>query len=442
MSYYDNRLTGVIDNTEITFCSSENEFLFMPLSLERKAIDIPSPKGFIYGTTHGGNRVAINVNRDTFGLLGSARIKTPLYIYSELPAKELDISRFSKLIFSGGILNKLLSHKVLQNPFDERQKAIADREHYEEHYEFETDDFRCRLTIGTASFDAFDDNYLLFKNNTFLMMEFDKEQPIESIYTHYYNVNLLLSFMTHRTQNRVEQIIMIPCVEQKTECRKHCFVHFQENDSAELSKNVCFTFDFLGESTAKLLSLFYNSKSGKPSYSLGFIPRTDSEARVITDDTVRAVTAALECEYSANESLQKECEKEIERLQKYIKDLIKEYREKTDETSSLSDETYNAIFSDIGHWGITAKEKYCALMNKYKDRVEEFYAIAPKFDEADISALVKYRNRISHGNYCEMDDQVIRSARFMKLMIYCSLLNRLGIPYDKLKDMMFTNIIY
>jgi len=248
--------------------------------------------------------------------------------------------------------------------------------------------------------------------------------------------------MTHRQQNYIDRIIMTPCVDKELMFRSHCIVHLRENDVAKHNKNACLTFDYLGENTARLLNLFYNSKDKTPAYSLGFIPKTDSEARIITDDTVRSITAALECEYSANPYLLKENDKkEIATLIDAAKGAVKDYRKQHKDDSVLTNDTYNSIFSDIDRWDITANERFCALFNKYKGALQEFFDLARKFDENDIKALVAYRNHITHGNYCEITDTVIRSARFMKLIIYCSLLNRLGIPYDKLKDMMFTNII-
>jgi len=147
MPHNDERLMGIIDNTDVVFCNQGYDFTFMPNSLERKIVSIEAKDGFIYGSTYNRRKAAISILKDELDLLGASQHGVPMYIESELPASDIDLSRFRRLLFSGGILNRLLHHNEFEDQIVD-DISVANRILYKETYSFATDSFNCTITIG------------------------------------------------------------------------------------------------------------------------------------------------------------------------------------------------------------------------------------------------------------------------------------------------------
>ena len=262
-------------------------------------------------------------------------------------------------------------------------------------------------------------------------MEFDKPQLLSSLQHHYKKVNQVISFMTHRRENHIGEILIDTSLDPEDRYVGRCDVHIRDNDLAKGHRNTVVTFDSLGEGLANLLRIVYNSKENSPSYSLGFIPRNDEESWLITDDTVRAVTAALECEIQAYSELQTNTSSELDTLCKTVKDLVSEHRKQHRDKPVITDETYNLIFNSIGHWTKAASELIIALFHKFESEMGTHLQGEAQVSEDDIRALVKYRNSISHGNYREMTPQIRKTVIAMKILVYFSLLKRAGVVLEK-----------
>ena len=56
------------------------------------------------------------------------------------------------------------------------------------------------------------------------------------------------------------------------------------------------------------------------------------------------------------------------------------------------------------------------------------------FSDEDISALIKYRNSITHGRYGIISDQVARATLVMEHLVYCCLLHRVGVPDQNIEE--------
>ena len=211
---------------------------------------------------------------------------------------------------------------------------------------------------------------------------------------------------------------------------------------AAAHQNTVVSFDRLGDGFANLLRIVYNSKENSPSYSLGFIPRNDDEQWSITDDTVRTITSALECEIQAQKDLQINQSPELFALCKSVKQLIRDHKEHHHDNPVISDETYNMVFNSIGNWTNATSERIIALFHKFDSEMNLYFQEDDRINEADIRALVKYRNSITHGNYREMTPEIRKTVIVMKLLVYTSLLSRIGVSITKADDISALSIIY
>ena len=285
-----------------------------------------------------------------------------------------------------------------------------------------------------------DAHELSYKDNVFLRLDFEEDQPISSVETHYKYVNQLISFMTHNRENHIESIYIVPCDDQLQGAKKQCLVHIRDNDIAKPHNDVCLSFDYLGNSVSMLLQLIYNNSEEKPTYSLGFIPRNKSD-KVVTDETVRAVASALECEFDADNELTLPVIPELADLCENVREKVRAFQREHKGNDSISNDLFNMIYGDIKRWNGTTREEIIALFNKYRSYMDNYFAFEATIDEKDIGAFVKYRNDISHGNYRVMNSQIRKTTLAMKVLVYLSLLHRSGVPYEQLNGVSIWPII-
>ena len=55
--------------------------------------------------------------------------------------------------------------------------------------------------------------------------------------------------------------------------------------------------------------------------------------------------------------------------------------------------------------------------------------------EDEIKDFVKYRNDITHGNHRVLDKRIACTAHLLSGLVYCSLLDRIGISREKIREL-------
>ena len=242
--------------------------------------------------------------------------------------------------------------------------------------------------------------------------------------------------MTHRQRNHFERIVIAPSTDDQNWFLKRSEVHIRIVDEASSNSLHHISFEDIGDSVASLLEIIYNSKERKPSYSLGFIPRNDESASYFTDDYVRAVCAGLECEIAQDKSIHSDQEKELKKLCASVTDLIKEHENEHHDSPVLTEGTYALIRGSVEHWSKSAYETYCILYHKFDDAMLSYQQyMHPAVSDEDIRAFVKYRNGITHGTYQEVTQEIIRTTMTMEALVYCSILNRIEVPTQKIVEL-------
>ena len=149
----------------------------------------------------------------------------------------------------------------------------------------------------------------------------------------------------------------------------------------------------------------------------------------MTNDRIKSICSGLECELSFAKDIETENNPNLTELLTQTKSLIKSYRK--DNPDAISDTTYSMIFSSLSHWSYSLAERIWSLYC-------EFYAemcILNRFhhlhiQKAHIQQFVKYRNDITHGNHRVLNHDVSKIAHTLSGLVYCSVLNRIGLDHD------------
>lgn len=434
MNHEEQALTGIIDCSSMVFHEQEYQFTFIPTALQEGVVTLSSQGSFILGATHSRKRIAIYSGNKGLPVFHSMRYTAPLYVVSEMNKPDLDIGRFYRLFFIGGILNNLFEARSLKEKIGENHAILIDRAVCRDEYSFSTNEYSCKLFVGLTTTDTMNHHSYSYSEEAYLIMEFDKPQPLSSLLSHYRRVNQAISFMTHRQENHIGEIKIDTSTNPEEHYVGRCLAHIRENDMAAAHQNTVVSFDRLGDGFANLLRIVYNSKENSPSYSLGFIPRNDDERWSITDDTVRTITSALECEIQAQKDLRINQSPELLALCESVKQLVYDHKEKHRSNPIITDETYNMVFNSIGNWTNATSERIIALFHKFDQEMKLHFQEDDRINEADIRALVKYRNSITHGNYREMTPEIRKTVIAMKVLVYISLLSRIGVSITKADD--------
>ena len=275
MNHEEQALTGIIDCSSMVFHEQEYQFTFIPTALQEGVVTLSSQGSYILGATHSRKRIAIYSGNKGLPVFHSMRYTAPLYVVSEMNKPDLDIGRFYRLFFIGGILNNLFEARSLKEKIGENHAILIDRAVCRDEYSFSTNEYSCKLFVGLTTTDTMNHHSYSYSEDAYLIMEFDKPQPLSSLLSHYRRINQAISFMTHRQENHIGEIKIDTSTNPEEHYVGRCLAHIRENDMAAAHQNTVVSFDRLGDGFANLLRIVYNSKENSPSYSLGFIPRND-----------------------------------------------------------------------------------------------------------------------------------------------------------------------
>lgn len=434
------KTSGIIENNDGTFFRDGYCVTLMPLKLPLNGeVTIITPQnGYLHVTSFRRKKCAFYAGEEPFSICPDDNLTTPIFIESCMPTMSNDLHHFFVIEFSGGSLNLLRKGRLSLPQYSHDatgHNILFERPIEKVEYEMSIGGKKCKVTIGVAAKDSGNDHTLSFNSVTYLSLAFDEMQTLDTIWQHYQHVNRLISVMTNRVDNHFDEIAIytMPSDDERFYSSK-AMVSIQDNDNGKVRRFPCITFSDLGECAVKLLELFYNSKEKKPSYSLGFIPRNEREHYRVTDDIIRAVASAMECEltfYKEADSAQKEA---LDILCTEVKTLVKNHRDRHKEDPILTSGTYDLIFGNITHWSMSAAEKMIWLYQRFSDAMED-QSQHSCLSDADIRGFVRYRNNITHGYYSVLDRDVMRTTIALEKLVICSLLERIGVPHSTIIEL-------
>ncbi len=433
-------ITGVVetDNRTYAFYLNDYSVKYMDTVITPYYTSTVKPvDGFIRATSHNNHKMLMYVGQNDFPIVNAMNMGISSYIVSSTNVLEYDISFYDGILFVGGTLAKLKHPRGMKIEYDTEQER--DYIHYcddEQKFSFSTDGFNCDVAIGSNTTEHYGNEGRFFKNGeVYLKMSFDKSQKTSSIYRHYSILCEILSFLTNRKNVGVEKIFLlqkdVPIGETKTSFEIAQVFIKQEKEQTQKQQYQNLEFECLGESTGKLFEIFYKTQDKKRSYSLGFYPEDDKKGTLITNEKVRLVCSALECELSFVKKIENEEKEKINALKEDIKPIIEKHKTSSDR---LRDKTYSLIESSMSHWTTAAADQFKALYHMF----EEEMAIANQSNrvigEAEIEAFVKYRNDITHGSYRVLDSTIAYTTYLMTCLVYCCFLTRIGINRERIRQ--------
>lgn len=425
--------TGIIYNrsdgkAQFTFYLENYCATFMDTSF--KSVDLSDT--FIYGKTYNHMGIAIYKGEEPIHFSGTTRLKTSAYIVATENARGICWDKYDYIEFVGGSLNNLF----YCNAFKRQNSATGNNEivltHQNDslsHY-FKFGDCTCTLIIGSMVSDGGGISGTKISNDkVVLQIHFDHPQPLADAFKYIWKIKEMISIMSFRKNVGFDEIYLR---HNDTQLSKMQVFIREESTISEKNFLNCITFHDLGESVPKLADMIFNSQDKQPSYEIGFFPSSDKDIHQMTNEKVRLICSAIECELSFINDLCVAEEAGIHELKEQAKRLVKEFRQ-ADTDNCLSEKAYDLIFSNIKNWSMNAGDRMCHLYHRYEAEMSALTNLLTEpvvLTDKDIFELVKYRNDVTHGAYREMSTGIAKAAFLLQALVYCCLLTRIGLSRD------------
>lgn len=441
-------ITGVIrtETKPIVFSAQKDDFCFTFMSDsaysfpgKNKPISIETKDGFIFGNTHNNHDIAIYYGGKTFEVLGASTLRTSAYIKAKGNLYESNIATFEAISFSGGTINNIF-HIDSMNIEHSGNETTIKYKNDEVAYSFNTDECNIDVSINSIVNEKWGLTGKSINNNTaVLTLKFDKEQPLKSLFHHYNKVKDIVSFFTFRYNVGFDEVSLLKTDSESgylTSVATAYIYEDKEKTKKDCIHNIC--FEDLGDSLPELLKLFYNQKNKEKSLTLGFYPVSDRDITEMSDVKIRETCSALECELGFISDINVSENKILKELIDSTRACIKEFRK---QHPGLSNDTYNTVFSSIGNCAVPLAEKLCALYHKYEEEMSILNLTDMSISNEDIREFVRYRNDITHGKHRTIDTRIATTAYFLGGLVYCCILERVGISREKIKELCMYKIL-
>lgn len=418
--------TGVlINNNRITFYLDDYCATFM--NTESSTYTIPQDDFFIFGSDYHNYNIAIHKGNIPIQICKEQRLKINAYIVATDNMLPNDWSGFDCIVFKGGTLNQLFCCNAITKGEISDGKVTYKYNDDSLSFDIEVDGCKCELKIYSYISEHFGfDGITLTNNIVHMSLKFSEKQPLNDVFKHISKIKELLSFMTFR-QNIVFDEIDLYHNDKNVSKMKVFVKELYVATEKKIHNNL--TFYDIQECVTPLLSMLYNNKEDKPSYEIGFIPSSDKDSGYMNDNKVRLICSALECELSFVDDLKVEEDAKLLLLIKDIKDMVKEHR---NGPNKLDSKTYDLIFGSINHWTMSVSDRICILYHRFEQEMLKLMPSDIHIGDEQIQKFVKYRNKITHGSWKVLDEEVSITAYVLQGLVYCSILKRMGLSQEKI----------
>lgn len=433
-------ITGIIPNQEkpviftlnketfeISFFTDEAysfEKGYTPITIQ------PNEYGFVIGKTHENHNIALYIGKHSLEFAGSNFINSAMFILgnSNVPDFDINILSFSGIEFIGGTINKVYDKDVYEKNY-EKDKIILTKNNNKIISNIKTKKYDMQLTIDAdASVNAG-----LKNAESLIKLSFQGNQDINTFFEHYNNIKSILSFMTFRENVGFDEICLLgnyPNISQSMIIANVYIKEDKELTSKHYFENI--NFEDIKDYLQNLFSIIYDTEDKKPSYSLNFLPKNDKDIMMMNNTKLKSVCTALECELAQITDIKTEEYEKIDELITFIKSNIKTFRQ-TDIT--LTQSTYDMIFSSMSHWSPTLAERLIQLYKKYENEMLILNDSNLYITDNEIREFVKYRNHTTHGFHRISDISISTTAFYMGGLVYCCFLSRIGLDRVKIKEL-------
>lgn len=371
---------------------------------------------FIHGQEETGCQIAIYADTD-IEILGSKQIFSPLYI----SGTEKNLTDFQAIEFVGGTLNKLLNLPIpqLSNSSDTYAITLSKIE-----YRYVANFYKqpCQIKIYTYP----DNNGIL---QVHMRYECESNQSLSEIINFLKVTQQLVRFMSRR-KNIGFDLIKLYSKNNYFAPFATCYLYYDATEWTNRSANQNITFEDLNDCLPNLINLLQH-KDKQETCLFNFIPDDDKKIRQIDNECIKNICASLEHEI-AIAKLEINTDELLNQIKKELKEIIKKYKN----DPKLSKDNYNSLHAQIRYINHPLKERIKIFYQSFEDVLFRLKLNNIDFKLEDINDFIDYRNDIVHGEFRVRTPAINNTAWVMMALIYCSILRRIGISDEKLKEMM------
>lgn len=437
------QITGVISNTEnpVIFSVNEKSYDFYFLTPQIKdvikytpPIIIEPEDNFVYGLTHDRKKIAIYVGNKSIKVFGSKCFSTDTYFLSNYGIDVDIIDSFDGMSFYGGTVNSVFYMDALDIEIDDHYENIGKLKDDKKSFLIELEDEKIKMEISSEIkiYEGVSE-HIIRNDEAVLTIKFQSSKKIDEAIKYYSNICNMLSFMTFRSKVGFDKVCLLKKTEEFDFPVEYAEMFFKHNNNYSLKdtrKNL--SINDIEECFPKLASLFLEKKEKRILPMLGFIPENDKDVYTISYKQIKEICSALEYEYNYITDINVYENAAVRQLYNEVKTFIKEYR-KTD--NLISDGTYDLIFGSIKHWSLSLKDKLYAVREKYEEEISVFNESPYNIDDTAIKEFVNCRNGSTHGGESNLTEKVAETAFCLIGVVYCCILERIGLEKDKLKEL-------
>ncbi len=421
------------EETEVAFFSNNYVFTFFDkeFSCDYMKNVKPNVDGFVNGRTTMGLPISLYTGENGIWLYGSTSINISAYAVGKYKFCKDEIQYIGAIEFIGGTLNHLFSRESCKLEVTEEGNFVVKEKDNKKEYNFTIGFQKCRIALynsvsygnGTYGVDIKD-------NGVRLKLSFDGCQSLKQILGHVDIIKRLLSFMTGCTNVGFDEIKLWKYNNGKRFFDSFAQLYIKQDYALEkVSASSCITFEDLGNCLPAALELFYRNSDKKPSYVLGFLLPSRTNLFNVTNSMIKEICSSLECELSFINDLMDVEQERLKALVEDVKEVVRRHRKSSD---CLSPKTYDMIFGSIRNWSMTASDKILLLYERYADEMQRFNPLNTVIGREEINEFVKFRNDVTHGSYRVMDGKIELTAHVLSGLVYCCLLNRIGMSREEI----------
>lgn len=436
-------ISGVVENVQdpVLFCvpTDEFRFCFMTDAIQNagtaiKPIRLTSDNGFVYGRTHDNHRIAIYSGERELRVYGTQTLSTGAYVISTSNLNPDDLKTFGGISFSGGTLNRVFNINGIEINYSSEEGTIGKFNDDSRAFDVEVAEKQIHVDLrSNITFTENQDGKTIKNTGVTLTFTFDCEEPINEIFTHYNTVRRVLSFMTYRKNVGFDTVSILRQAKGYDFPIETGKVLIHEDVNVELKdyqRNI--SVEDLGDAFPTLVALFYGFGKNSKAPMIGFLPENEKDVICMTGDKLKAICSSLENELEYVDDIQVKENTYIEELKGLVKAYIKAYKT---EHQDFPEGAYSLINNSISYWSLSLRERLCALCQRYNAEIFALNQTNEILDDEAIKEFVKYRNSITHGNTKPMTTRVAETAFVLAGVVYCCVLNRIGVKNEKILEL-------
>ncbi|WP_026519393.1 hypothetical protein [Butyrivibrio sp. FCS006] len=386
---------------------------------------------FMYGYTTDGFQIALYAGTDKKEITANYSLQPGIFFLSRANCHHYDMTTFEAVEFRGGTLNNLYENKVESTSFDEKRSVfIREYKQFIQNHHLELGDNKCNLNVFSIP----------SKSNPQIMdlclrFEFDNELPLIYVKRIFHDISELCRLLTNRENVGFDSIELYK-IDDKTQkwlgfAEGIAYYPYDLFTQKAFQKNVL--LEHIEKQLPNIIGLIDEDKVRKPKYNFDFMPESDEDAYVISNDKIKNVCSSLECEMSFIKDWNSEKDSSLRVLLEDVKKVINNHRKSE---IRLDDKTYENIFSSMSHWDMPSAVKMGILYEKHRTFMEYYEKKWHMQCGAEhINALVKYRNDVTHGRYRNLDSDIVGTAFILMALSYCCFWERMGLDSNIITEL-------